>query len=180
MATTPQNQWWMNQRTNEFLNRSQVDQMGIQSQERVRMEELNFQRQKYDEMLAMWKGMFGGGAGGGGFNVPKEFAENVNLFQPGGQFGEGGKAEIVRGGNQALAAGQIGLAKTGMSSGTNVAGLGARVAADTALGLKKIEDERVGLLGGALTQAGGAAQTAQQLKAQREAELMRSLSVFGK
>ena len=174
------NQWWQNYQLDPTLNRSQVDQMGIQSQEKVATSELDFMKEKYNNMLAMWEGMFGGDGGAGeAFNVPKEFAKNINLFQPGGQFGEGGKAEIVRGGNQALAAGQIGLSKTGMSSGTNVAGLGARVAADTALGLKQIEDQRVGLLSGALTQAGGAAQTSQQLKAQREAELMRSLSMFG-
>jgi len=176
MAT---NQWWLNKQTDPFLNRSQVEQMGIKSQERTRMSELEFMREKYNNMMAMWKGMFGGGGEGGDFNVPKEFAQNVALFQPGGQFGEGGRAEVVRGGNQALAAGQIGLSKTGMSSGTNVAGLGARIASDTAMGLKKIEDERIFNLGGALGQAGQAGLTAQQLRAQREAELMRTLSMFG-
>ena len=179
MATTPQNQWWMNQRTNEFLNRSQVDQMGIQSQERVRMEELNFQRQKYDEMLAMWKGMFGGGAGGGGFNVPKEFAENIALFQPGGQFGTGSKMAIDVGTNQGIAAGQVGLAKTGMSSGTNVAGLRASLMQTGEIEKALVDERRIAGLSGALTQSGGAGLTARQIAAQREAELMRSLSMFG-
>ena len=179
--------YWRNRfspRLNPFLNPSQVDQMGIQSREKVSMSELDLEKQKfefaqqrYNQILEMYKGAFGGK--GGGFNVPSEFGENIALFQPGGQFGEGAKAEIHRGGQQAIAAGQIGLASTGMSSGTNVAGLHARVSADTALARKKIEDERVMHLGSAYTTAGQADLTAQQLRAQREAELMRTLGSLG-
>lgn len=164
--------WWMNNQ-----NVGQIE--AIKQSQVVEREALDFRKQKFNEILAMYKGAFGDVGGDGGFNVPPEFAENIALFQPGGQFGEGGKAEIHRGGQKAIAAGQIGLAKTGMSSGTNVAGLSARVSADTALGLKKIEDERVFQLGGALTTSGGAKLTTQQLAAQREANLMRTLSMFG-
>lgn len=165
--------WWQNQQ-----NVGQIE--AIKQSQAVQRETLEFQKSKFDEILSLYRGAFGdaGTGAGGGFNVPSEFAENIALFQPGGQFGEGGRAEIHRGGQQAIAAGQIGLARTGMSSGTNVAGLQARVAADTAMARKKIEDERVSLLGGALTTSGQADLTAQQLRAQREANLMRTLSSF--
>lgn len=185
MADT-QPQWWQNAQTirstNAFLNRSQVDQMAIQSRERLGLGELDLENRMFqeqvrqrNEILEMYQGAF---SQGGGFNVPGEFGQNVALFQPGGQFGEGARMEIERGGQQAIAAGQLGLAKTGMSSGTNVAGLQARVLADTALSKAKVEGERVSMLGGALTQAGAAGLTTQQLRAQREAEMMRTLSTF--
>ena len=66
-----------------------------------------------------------------------------------------------------------------MSSGTNVAGLQARVLADTALSKAKVEGERVTQLSGSLEQAGAAGLTTQQLRAQREAEMLRTLSSFG-
>ncbi|MBE3088320.1 MAG: hypothetical protein IMZ71_04325 [Chloroflexi bacterium] len=140
---------------------------------------MEFQKQKYNEILAMYKGAFGE-SGNGGINVPSQFNEAVNLYQPGGQFGAGGKAEVAEAGQKALAAGQIGLASTGMSSGTNVAGLGARIYADTGIANKKIEDERVALLGGALGQAGNAELEAERLRASREATLMNTLSSFSR
>lgn len=129
-------QWWTNYQTaqsvNPYMNRSQVDQMAIQSRERLGMGELDLEQRKFqedvrrrNEILEMYKSAFGDVGTDGGFQVPSEFAENVGLFQPGGQYGEGARAEIERGGQQAIAAGQIGLASTGMSSGTNVAGLSA-------------------------------------------------------
>ena len=163
--------WWMSQQTT-------ADIAKIRASQEIEKERLEFQKQKYNEVLAMYKKAFGGAGGAGGISIPSEFREMVGLYQPGGQFGAGGMAEVERGGQQAIAAGQMGLASTGMSSGTNVAGLRARVIADTALARKKIEDERVALLGGALGQAGQAGLTAQQLRAQREAELMRTLSSF--
>lgn len=186
MAET-QPQWWQNQQTirsiDPFLNRSQVDQMAIQSRERLGLGELDLEERRFEEenrrrneILAKFEGAFGTD---GGFEIPSEFASNVALFQPGGQFGAGAKMEIERGGQQAIAAGQTGFARTGMSSGTNVAGLQARVLADTALSKAKVEGERVSMLGGALTQAGAAGLTTQQLRAQREAEMLRTLSSFG-
>ncbi|MHC4743360.1 MAG: hypothetical protein ACYS8Z_15700 [Planctomycetota bacterium] len=163
--------WWQNAQ-----NVAQIE--AIKQSQSVERDRLAFQKQKFSEILELWKGAFGEG-GTGGTSVPSEFAENIGLFQPGGQFGEGSKAEVELGGQKAIAAGQIGLARTGMSSGTNVAGLHARVAADTALARKKIEGQRVSLLGDAFTQAGAAKLTTQQIQAQREANLMRSLAMFG-
>jgi len=164
-------QWWITQESKARINE-------IRAAQESEKQRLAFQQQRFREVLAMYQKAFGGTGGTGGISVPSEFREMVGLYQPGGQFGAGGMAEVERGGQQAIAAGQMGLASTGMSSGTNVAGLRARVIADTALARKKIEDERVALLGGALGQAGQAGLTAQQLRAQREAELMRTLSSF--
>ena len=166
-------QWWQNQRqSNEIAQ--------IKQSQAVQREELEFRKQKYEDVLAMYNKAFGEFGEGNEIAVPSQFNEMVNLYQPGGQFGAGGKAEVAQAGQQALAAGQVSLTGTGMSSGTNVAGLAARVSADTGLANKKIEDERVALLGGALGQAGSAQLTAEQLKAQREAALLSSLSSFGR
>ena len=113
--------------------------------------------------------------GEGAAAIPAEFARNVGLFRAGGQFGEGGKAEVERGGQQAISAGQMGLAQTGMSSGTNVAGLRARVLADTALARKKISDERITRLGGALTQAGTAKLSAAEIAARERMAFINTL-----
>lgn len=170
-------EWWRNQVQQQELTK-------IREAQRVQRERLDFDRERFEEsirqrneILAMFQGAFD--EKGGGFNVPSEFGENVALFQPGGQFGAGAKMEIERGGQQAISAGQLGFAQTGMSSGTNVAGLRSRVLADTALSKAKVEGERVSRLGGALTQAGTAGLTTQQLRAQREAEMLRTLSTFG-
>ncbi|MHC4501400.1 MAG: hypothetical protein ACYS21_20105, partial [Planctomycetota bacterium] len=103
---------------------------------------LDFYRSQYGDIRDQYA------QSGAQFGVPQEFRQATNLFRPGGQFGAGGRAEIRRGAQQALAGGQVGLTQTGMSSGTNVAGLRSRVAADEALARKKIEDQRVQLLAG--------------------------------
>jgi len=108
--------------------------------------------------------------------VPSEFDDMIALFEAGGQFGEGAKAEIEQGQQQALAAGQMGFAQTGMSSGTNVAGLQARTAADAALSKAKVEDERVKALGGALESKGGAALAAQSIAQSGQASLLQALT----
>lgn len=170
-------EWWRNQVQQQELTK-------IREAQKVQRERLDFDRERFaeairqrNEILAMFQGAFG--EEGGDIGVPSEFATNVELFQPGGQFGVGAKMEIERGGQQAISAGQLGFAQTGMSSGTNVAGLRSRVLADTALSKAKVEGERVSMLGGALTQAGAAGLTAQQIRAQREAEMLRTLSSFG-
>lgn len=186
MAET-QPQWWQNaqtiQSTDPFLNPSQVDQRGQNIQGRLGFGQLDLENRMFEEqvrqrneVLAKFEGAFGQD---GGFNVPSEFASNVALFQPGGQFGAGAKMEIERGGQQAIAAGQTGFARTGMSSGTNVAGLQARVLADTAMSKAKVEGQRVQELSGSLRFAGEADLATQQLRAQREAEMLRTLSSFG-
>jgi len=100
--------------------------------------------------------------------VPSEFDDMIALFEAGGEFGEGQNLAIERGGQEALAGGQIALAQTGLSSGTNAAGLSARVEADKALAKAGVEGQRVQELAGALGQKGeaglvasGQAQTAQ-------------------
>ena len=110
--------------------------------------------------------------GGGAINsveMPGELQAMMDLFAQGGEYGAGQNLAIERGGQQAMAAGQIGLASTGMSSGTNAAGLSARVEADKALAKAGIEDQRVQALSGAFETAAsaklGAGMQAQQLTA---------------
>ena len=115
-------------------------------------------------------------------SVPAEFDRLIGLFEEGGQFGEGAKAEIERGSQEALGAGQIGLASTGMSSGTNVAGLQARIFADAALSKAQIEDQRVAALGGALEAKGAAGVAVQsenvRARTQSQAEFLRALTAL--
>ena len=108
--------------------------------------------------------------------VPEEFDRLVSLFEQGGQFGQGAKAEIERGSEQALAAGQIGMASTGMSSGTNAAGLTSRIEADAALSKAQIEDQRVSALGGALETKGTATLAARSEANRTQTELLRTLT----
>lgn len=167
--------WWRSQVQRDELAR-------IRESQKIQRERLDFDRERFSEAIRQRSeilGMFEGAFEEGGISVPGEFARNVALFQPGGQFGEGARMEIERGGQRAISAGQLGFAQTGMSSGTNVAGLRARVLADTALSKAKVEGQRVEMLGGALTQAGAAGLTTQQLRTQREAEMLRTLSTFG-
>ena len=155
----------------------------IRLKQRAELERLQLEREMFEtsqrnrnQILEMFESAFG--EGGTALSVPQSFRENVDLFQPGGQFGEGGKAEVERGGQQAIAAGQIGLARTGMSSGTNVSGLRARVLADTALARKKIEDERVSHLGIALKDVGQAQLSTQQLASQERQTFLSTLGGF--
>jgi len=108
--------------------------------------------------------------------VPEEFDRLVSLFEQGGQFGQGAKAEIERGSEQTLAAGQIGMASTGMSSGTNAAGLTSRIEADAALSKAQIEDQRVSALGGALETKGTATLAARSEANRTQTELLRTLT----
>jgi hypothetical protein len=99
-------------------------------------------------------------------NIAQENTRRFNqVFAPGGQFGRGTGEAIERGGQQAISAGQLDLASTGMSSGTNVAGLRARVLADTALARAGVEDTRISNLSQALTAAGQAKIQQQQIAA---------------
>jgi hypothetical protein len=134
----------------------------IRSGQRVRLAQLAEEQRQFNvlqrnrnQILDMFRTAFGDAGGEGGVAVPNAFARNVELFLPGAGFGENNLA-IERGGQQAIAAGQLGLAQTGVSSGTNVAGLRARVLADTALANQQIEARRAAGLSGALTQFGSA------------------------
>jgi len=173
--------WWKNL---PQLSRSQVDQTQIQAQERQSTAELDFMKQKFgwstgmaEEILGMYKKAFGGS--GAVSAVPNEYAQNIALFQPGGQFGTGSKMAVDVGTNKGIAAGQMGLAQTGMSSGTNVAGLRANLMQAGEIEKALVDERRIAGLSGALTQSGVAGLTARQIAAQREAEMMRTLSTFG-
>lgn len=135
--------------------------------------QLNFDKEKWKKILSLLQTQFGQPVQA---TVPDAFRYMVDLYQPGGQYGEGGRAEIQRGANQAIAAGQIGLTQTGMSSGSTVAGLRARVASDAALARQKVEDQRIQLLSQSLGQFGQAGLTTQQIQAQREAQLLQTLA----
>jgi hypothetical protein len=163
--------WWLDQQT-----QAQIDI--IRAQQETEKQALAQQAAQFNEVLSMYKTAFGEMGTDGGFSVPEAFKENIDLFAPGGQYGAGAKAEISKGAQEALAAGQIGLASTGMSSGTNVAGLQARVLADKALANAKIEDQRIANLSSALTTYGQAGLTEQQLKSQRDLALLNTLSNF--
>jgi len=157
----------------------------IRAQTEAQREQVRLNREKFEEsvrqrnqILAMFQSLYPGGIEGR-TQIPSEFGESVGLFRRGGQFGAGGRAEVRRGAQQALASGQIGAVQTGMSSGTNIAGLRARVAADEALARKKIEGERVTRLGGALTTAGQAGLETQRFRSAERADLLRTLASFG-
>jgi hypothetical protein len=148
------------------------------------LERLKFEREREqtriaerNQILQMFQNAFGTGAPGVN-PIASDFNQNVALFQPGGQFGAGAEAQIARGGQEAISAGQIGLAQTGMSSGTAVAGLRARVLADTALARKQISDDRVTRLSGALTARGAAKLSAEQIAAERERSRLQLMSQF--
>ena len=142
----------------------------------VNKQSLEFEKDKWKRILSLFQTQFGSKTNNA--TVPDAFKYMVDLYQPGGQYGEGGRAEIQRGANQALASGQIGLTQTGMGSGTNVAGLRARVASDAALARQKVEDQRIQLLGSSLGQLGQAGLTTQQINAQQRAQLMQVLASF--
>jgi hypothetical protein len=165
-------QWWLNQQTNAQLR-------VIEAQQTVEKQALAFQKEKFNQVLSMYQGAFGNLNNNNSYSVPGEFNQNIDLFAPGGQYGVGAKAEIDRSANQALAAGQIGLASTGMSSGTNAAGLSARVANDAGIAKANIEDQRLAALSGALTAKGQAGLTAEQLRAQQNFAMLSSLSSLG-
>ena len=165
-------QWWLNQQT-------QAQIQTIEAQQSVEREALAFQKEKFNQVLAMYQGAFGDINNNNAYSVPGEFNQNIDLFAQGGQFGAGAKGEIDRSANQALAAGQIGLASTGMSSGTNAAGLSARVASDAGIAKANVEDQRVAALSGALTAKGQAGLTAEQLRAQQNFAMLSALSSLG-
>lgn len=166
-------EWWQSILTSNEIRK-------IEASQKLGFQRLQSAERLNEQLLGMSRDVFGTVKeqieGGVSDKLPTEFDELINLFKQGGQFGEGGRAEVRRGGQQALASGQVGLTATGMSSGTNVAGLGARVAADEALARKKIEDERVKLLGGALGQAGGARLESRRIGAARQTSLLQTLA----
>ena len=162
--------WWLDQQT-----QAQIDI--ISAQQETEKQALAQQQAQFNEILSLYKDAFGKiGSGSSNLSVPSAFKENIDLFAPGGQYGAGLKAETSKAAQEALAAGQMGLASTGMSSGTNVAGLQARILAEKGLSDAKVEDQRIANLSSALTTYGQAGLTEQQLRQQRDLELLRTLS----
>jgi hypothetical protein len=167
------NEWWQNLVT---TNEIAVVRAAQEAQFKRIEEAAKLNQQIFgltSELFQDVRGRIGESAAG---EVPEEFDDIIDLFAEGGPFSEGAKAEISRGQQQALAAGQIGLASTGMSSGTNVAGLHARTSADAALARAKVEDERVRALAGGLEAKGTATLASRELAQRREATLLGTLT----
>lgn len=76
----------------------------------------------------------------------KPISEAVSLFQPGGAYGAVQLATIESEAKKGYASGLSNLVSTGMSSGTNTAGLRARITADTTKAKLGVEDVRIGKL----------------------------------
>lgn len=83
-----------------------------------------------------------------GAEAPLE--EAVEMFRPGGKYGAGQRALIEKQGRKTYAGGLSNLIATGMGSGTNVAGLRARVGADVGEAKLGVEDVRIDRLTQAL------------------------------
>ena len=163
--------WWRQQSQRHEITR-------IRESQKVEQERLDFQKEKYNEILAMYK-KFGDLGEEGDFAVPEQFGEASAFADP----RTGAGMDAVKGlsreaGQRALAAGQIGSAKTGMSSGTNIAGLGARVESDRNLANQQAYLGFSSQFQTAKLAEGQAGLTTQQLRAQQEAERMRVLASF--
>lgn len=161
---------------NPFFNRSQVDQLGIQSRERVATNELDFLKQKYSDVLSMYKNALARYGQGGGATVPSEFRETVNLFQPGGQYGAGTERAIQTGAQQTIAAGNIASAASGLGSSTTALARTRAATRDATTQRMLANERRLELLGGALGEAGRAGLETQRLDAARRDTLLRTLA----
>lgn len=148
----------------------------IRAGQGVQRDQLDFLKQKYGDVLGMYKTALNTYGQGPGARVPAEFGRNVALFQPGGQFGAGTEAAIAKGQQQEIAAGNVASAASGLGSSTtamartNAATRSARNARLLA------NEERMRLLSGAYGQAGQAGLSARQIDAQRQNAL---LSILG-
>ena len=90
--------------------------------------------------------------------VSADYSELVNLFRPGGGYGAGQMALVEQEAKKGSAAALSNLVRTGMSSGTNAAGVAARTARDVTTAKLGVEDERTRFLADALTRRGGASE----------------------
>jgi hypothetical protein len=162
-----------------FLNRSQVDQLGIGSRERIATNELDFMKQRYSDVLSMYKNALSRYGQGRGSTVPSQFGEAVNLFQPGGQYGSGTERAIQTGSQQAIAAGNIASAATGMGSSTAALARTRSSIRDATTQRMLANERRLELLGGALGQAGQATLETQRIDAARQDALIRTLASLG-
>jgi len=159
-----------------FMNRSQVDQMAIRSQEEIEANRLNFLKRKYEDILSMYKNAFGAGGTAPGTTVPPEFQEAVSLYRPGGQYGLGTERAIAKGEQSEIASGNIASAMTGMGSSTTAMARTSAAQRSARDARMLAEEGRLRLLGGTLGQAGQASLEAQRIDAARQEALMRSLA----
>ena len=156
------------------LNRSQVDQMQVNLQR----QELDFLKQKYADVLGMYRQAMSSYGQGGGAYVPPEYGQMVSLYQPGGQYGQGTEQAISRGAQQEIAAGNVAQAATGMSSGTTALARTSAAIRNATLQRRLANERRLELLGGAYAQAGQAGLTAQEIDAMRQRSLLGTLAAL--
>jgi hypothetical protein len=123
-------------------------------------------QQRYNQMLSEMAGAKGAAA----TPISADYTELVDLFRPGGNYGAGQKALIEQEAKKGSAAALSNLIKTGMSSGTNAAGVATRIARDVTTAKLGVEDERIRRLAEALLSRGGAA----------EARIGRMTGAYGK
>jgi len=123
-------------------------------------------QERYNQMLRE----MGSAKGISATPVSPDYTELVNLFRPGGGYGAGQTALIEQEAKKGSAAAFSNLVSTGMSSGTNAAGIAARIARDVTTAKLGVEDERIRRLAEALASRGGAS----------EARIGRMTGAYGK
>lgn len=110
----------------------------------------------------------------------KPLQQNVQMFQPGGGYGQGQAQLLQDQARQAQAEALSDQVATGMSSGSLATGTGLRVKKDLAQGLKGVEDTRTQFLAQALQSLSGLrGQRAQTLSATQDPISVPYLSYLG-
>lgn len=118
------------------------------------------------------KGMFG--------SAEQPLQESVQMFQPGGGYGQGQTQLLQDQARQAQAEALSTQVASGMSSGSLATGTGLRVKKDLATGLKGVEDTRTQFLAQALQSLSGLrGQRAQTLSATQDPISVPYLSYLG-
>ncbi len=82
--------------------------------------------------------------------VSPEFAQNVDIYKTGGEYGTGAKTAIEKAARYGANASMADLARTGMSSGSVAQGVRARYARNVTEGIQGVEDTRYDKLSNAL------------------------------
>ena len=95
-------------------------------------------------------------------------AAKLDLYGEGGAYGQGAADQVRDATRQAMASGRTDLTRSGMASGSTMQGMKARFAGDEMTALRQIEDQRLGMLGGAQSELAGlragGAQTLAQMR----------------
>ena len=118
------------------------------------------------------RGMYG--------QAEKPLQQNVQMFQPGGGYGQGQAALLQEQARQAQAEALSTQVASGMSSGSLATGTGLRVKRDLAQGLKGVEDTRTQFLAQALQSLSGLrGQRAQTLSTTQDPISVPYLSYLG-